>query len=266
MHTAHSQLLVFARKPAPVQVTWLGYPGTTGLPTIDYRLTDPYLDPPRLFDAFYSEESLRLPETFWCYDPLTDQPPVSALPALEAGAITFGCLNNFCKVNDGCLSLWAEVLRAVPRSRLLLRAPRGLARDHVLVVLQREGIAAERVEFVNMRPWPEYLKVYHRIDLGLDTLPYNGPTTSLDASWMGVPTLTLVGQTVVGRDGWSQLCNLGLKELAAETPEQIVALAAQLAGDLPRLQELRGTLRQRMSQSPLMDAPRFARNLERACR
>ena len=180
--------------------------------------------------------------------------------------ITFGCLNNFCKVNDGCLALWARVLQAVPRSRLLLLAPRGQARDRVLARLQQEGIAAARVEFADKQPRPEYLKLYHQIDLGLDPLPYNGHTTSLDAFWMGVPTLTLLGKTVVGRAGWSQLCNLGLKELAAETPEQYVALAAELAGDLPRLQELRGTLRQRMLQSPLMDANRFARHMEQAYR
>ena len=180
--------------------------------------------------------------------------------------ITFGCLNNFCKVNDGCLALWAQVLQAVPRSRLLLQAPRGPARDQVLARLNREGIAAARVEFADKRPRPEYLKLYHRIDLGLDPLPYNGHTTSLDAFWMGVPTLTLLGKTVVGRAGWSQLCNLGLKELAAETPEQFVAIAARLAGDLPRLQELRRTLRQRMSQSPLMDAGLFATHMEQAYR
>ena len=106
LHTANNRLLVFARKPAPVQVCWLGYPGTTGLSTIDYRLTDPYLDPPGLFDAFYSEESIRLPDTFWCYDPLTDRPTVNALPALNNGVVTFGCLNNFCKINDECLALW----------------------------------------------------------------------------------------------------------------------------------------------------------------
>ena len=266
MHTANNRLLVFARKPAPVQVAWLAYPGTTGLSTIDYRLTDPYLDPPGLFDAFYSEESIRLPDTFWCYDPLTDQPPVNALPALENGFITFGCLNNFCKVNDGCLALWAQVLQAVPQSRLLLLAPRGQAREHVLARLEQEGIAAPRVEFADRQPRLEYLKLYHRIDMALDPLPYNGHTTSLDAFWMGVPTLTLVGKTVVGRAGWSQLCNLGLQELAAETPEQYVALAARLAGDLSRLQELRGTLRQRMLRSPLMDGKRFARHVEQAYR
>jgi len=266
MHMDNNRLLVFARKPAPIQVAWLAYPGTTGLSTMDYRLTDPYLDPPGVFDAFYSEESIRLPDTFWCYDPLTDEPPVNALPALENGFITFGCLNNFRKVNDGCLARWAQVLQAVPQSRLLLLAPRGQQREYVLARLEQEGIVAPRLEFANQQPRLEYFKLYQRIDLGLDPLPFNGGTTTLDAFWMGVPTLTLVGQTVVGRAGWSQVCNLGLKELAAETPEQYVALAARLAGDLSRLQELRGTLRQRMLRSPLMDGERFARNMEQAYR
>ena len=148
----------------------------------------------------------------------------------------------------------------------LVAGPRGPVRDRVLARLHQEGIAGARVVFADKRPRPEYLKLYHQIDLGLDPLPYNGHTTSLDAFWMGVPTLTLLGKTVVGRAGWSQLCNLGLKELAAETPEQFVAIAAQLAGDLPRLQELRGTLRERMLRSPLMDARRFARNVELAYR
>src|SRR5262249_57411274 len=117
MHAAHNRLLMFAHKPAPVQVAWLGYPGTTGLSTMDYRLTDPYLDPPGLFDAFYSEESIRLPETFWCYDPMTDEPVVTSFPARESGIVTFSCLNNFCKVNEGGLALWADVFREVPRPR-----------------------------------------------------------------------------------------------------------------------------------------------------
>jgi predicted O-linked N-acetylglucosamine transferase (SPINDLY family) len=266
MHTAGNRLLVFARKPAPVQVTWLAYPGTTGLSAIDYRLTDPYFDPPRLFDDCYSEESFRLPDTFWCYSPLAETPPVNALPALQNGSITFGCLNHFCKINDGVLALWAQVLQAVPQSRLLLLTPRGQARERVLAKLAPAGIAASRLEFADRQPRREYLQQYQRIDLALDPFPCNGGTTTLDAFWMGVPTVTLVGKTVVGRAGWSQLCNLGLQELAAQTPEQYVARAAQLAGDLPRLQELRATLRQRMQQSPLMDAPRFARGVEQAYR
>jgi len=267
MHTANNRLLVFARKPAPVQAAWLAYPGTTGLSTMDYRLTDPYLDPPGLFDAFYSEESLRLPETFWCYDPLIDQPSAGALPARVNGVTTFGSLNNFFKFNDDCLRLWARVLLAVPQSRLLLLAPRDPARERVWGILEEEGIAPARVEFAADRlPRPEYFRLYHRIDVALDPLPYNGGTTTLDAFWMGVPTLTLIGKTVVGRAGWSQLCNLGLKELAAETPEEFIELAVQLAGDLPRLEELRASLRERMQQSPIMDGKRFARNMERAYR
>ena len=266
LHAANNKLLVFARKPAPVQVAWLGYPGTTGLSVIDYRLTDPYLDPPGMFDTFSSEEVVRLPDTFWCYDPGTQEPPVNALPALEAGFITFGCLNTFCKVNDGCLVLWAQVLRAVPNSRLLLRAPAGPTRDRVIAALQREGIAPSRVEFVGKVTRPEYLKLYHRIDVGLDPTPCNGHTTSLDSFWMGVPGLTLVGKTIVGRAGWSQLCNLGLQELAAESAEQFVARAVEWSADLQRLQALRGSLRQRMLKSPLMDGKRFAFYVEQAYR
>ncbi len=266
MHMADNRLLTFARKPAPVQITWVAYPGTTGLSAIDYRLTDPYLDPPGRFDDDYAEESLRLADTFWCYDPLCEPVPVTPLPALHNGYVTFGCLNNFCKLNDGVLSLWAKVLHAVPQARLLLLAPRGQARDSVLAQLQQEGIAAQRVEFADKQPRQGYLKLYQRMDVSLDPFPYNGHTTSFDAFWMGVPTITLIGQTVVGRAGWSQLCNLGLPELAAQTPEQYVALAAELAGDLPRLEELRGTLRGRMQRSPLMDGPRFARQVEQAYR
>jgi predicted O-linked N-acetylglucosamine transferase (SPINDLY family) len=266
MHMHGNRLPAFARRPAPIQVTWLAYPGTTGLSAIDYRLTDPYLDPPGLFETCYAEESVRL-ETFWCYDPLTDGPPVNALPAAASGVVTFGCLNHFSKVNDGCLALWADVLRAVPRSRLLLMAPPGEARGRVAAGLERAGVAATRVEFVGRTSRADYLGLYHRIDLGLDPAPYNGHTTSLDASWMGVPTVTLVSRrTAVGRAGWSQLCNLGLPELAAETPAEYVAIAARLAGEPSRLQEWRGTLRQRMRQSPLMDAPRFARQMEQAYR
>jgi predicted O-linked N-acetylglucosamine transferase (SPINDLY family) len=266
MHSANNRLLMFARKPAPVQAAWLAYPGTTGLWAIDYRLTDPYLDPPGRFDDLYSEESIRLPETFWCYDPLSDEPPVNALPALENDFITFGCLNNYCKVNEPCLALWAGVLREVQGSRLLLRAPRGNARNHVLAVFQREGIEGSRIEFVDTLPRKEYLRLYHRIDLGLDPIPCTGHTTSLDAFWMGVPTVTLVGDTVVGRAGWSQVCNLGLSDLAAQTPAQYVTLAAKWANNLAELKELRSTLRQRMQQSPLMDSKRFARHMEEAYR
>jgi predicted O-linked N-acetylglucosamine transferase (SPINDLY family) len=267
MHMAHNRLLVFARKPAPVQVCWLAYPASTGLGAIDYRLSDPYLDPPGMDESIYSERTVRLPDTFWCYDPLGGRNiPVNTLPALQAGFVTFGCLNNFCKINDDVLILWAQVLRQVPNSRLKLLASHGNHRRRTLDRLSEEGIAANRVEFVPRQSHQGYLELYHRIDLALDTFPYNGHTTSLDSFWMGVPVVTLVGQTAVTRAGWCQLSNLGLTELAAHTPEQFVRIAAELAADLPGLSELRRTLRSRMEHSPLMDAPRFASNVEAAYR
>jgi len=266
LHTAGNRLLVFARKPAPVLVTWAGYPGTTGLETIDYRLTDPYLDPPDLDDAVYAERSVRLPHTFWCFDPLCPDIAVNAPPSVENGFVTFGCLNNFCKVNDAAISLWARVLTAVSGSRLMLLAPQGSSRQRVLDQLARQGISADRIEFPPRQSRADYLHLYHRIDIALDTFPYNGHTTSLDAYWMGVPVITLAGQTVVGRAGVSQLSNLALTELIARTGEQYVRIAVDLAADPPRLTALRSTLRGHLQDSPLMDARRFARDIEAAYR
>ncbi len=271
---AGSRLLVFARKPAPIQVTWLGYPGTTGMDAIDYRLTDPWLDPPELEknpgqggtasracphaqsavssspqsaspgqdtadslrslavplvevgikEPVYAERTVHLPDSFWCYDPRGSDPSEAAelpdpgpLPALSAGRITFACLNNFCKVSDRALELWGRVMAALPTSRLVLLAPIGSRRQWVM---QKLGVAPDRVEFLTFQPRRKYLETYRRIDLCLDTLPYNGHTTSLDALWMGVPVVTLVGRTIVGRAGWSQLHNLDLTELAAHTDEE----------------------------------------------
>ncbi|MGA2232009.1 MAG: tetratricopeptide repeat protein [Tepidisphaeraceae bacterium] len=267
LHSCDNRLLVFAKKPAPVQVTWLGYPGTTGLKTIDYRLSDPYLDPTGMDESIYSERTVRLPETFWCYDPLDGRKvPVNSLPALEAGYVTFGCLNYFGKINDGTLDLWATILRQVDNSRLLLLAAQGSHRQRTLDRLAGKGIDPARIKFVNFRPHTEYLGLYHRIDVGLDSFPYNGHTTSLDSFWMGVPVITLVGLTAVARAGWCLLSNLGLGELAATSPEQFVRIAVDLANDLPRLKSLRSVLRSRIEASPLMDAQRFAGNIESAYR
>jgi len=266
LHTIGNRLRVFAHKPAPVQVTFAGYPGSTGLRAIDYRLTDPYLDPPGLNDDWYAEKSYRLPHSFWCYDPQTETPAVAPLPALPNGFVTFGCLNNFCKVNDGVLELWGRVLGAVEGSRLLLLAKQGSHRQRTRDFFVQQGIAAERIEFFSFKPRGEYLALYHQLDIGLDTFPYNGHTTSLDSFWMGVPVISLVGPTVVGRAGLSQLTNLGLEEMAAQRPEIFVGLAVELAGDLPRLQALRAGLRERMKGSPLMDATGFARDIEQAYR
>jgi len=265
MHMERNRLIVFARKPAPVQVTWLAYPGTTGLAAMDYRLTDPYLDPPGM-DASYVEKSIRLADSFWCYQPLGHEPEIGELPAWRNGYVTFGSLNNFCKVNDEVLRLWARVMMAVGRSRLMLMAPEGSVRERTLGFLEREGVLRERVMFVGKQPLARYFELYREFDVGLDTFPYNGHTTSLDSYWMGVPVVTLVGQTLVGRAGLSQLTNLGLAELVARTEEEFVAIAAGLAGNLGRAGALRASLRERMRASVLMDAGRFARSVEEAYR
>ena len=266
VHMARHRLLAFARRPAPVQVTWLGYPGTTGVAAIDYRLSDPHLDPPGDDrDALYAERTVRLPDTFWCYDPLTDGPPVGTLPAAKNGFVTFGCLNNFCKVTGPTLALWAAVLARVPRSRLLLLAPAGSARRRVLDALHAAaGIDAARVEFVGRQSRPAYLDTYSRIDVGLDTVPYAGHTTSLDAYWMGVPVVTLVGRSAAARAGWSQLSNLGQRDWAAHDDGQFIQIAAALAGDVDGLAAHRAALRARLLASPLMDGPRFAGGVEAA--
>ncbi len=262
MHMTDRRILAFARRPAPVQVCWLAYPGTTGLETMDYRLSDPFLDPPDADTSVYSEETVRLPDSFWCYDPLTDEPSVSSLPALTEGRITFGCLNHFRKVNVEVLRVWAKVLAAVPTSRLLLMAPQGSARERVRSVFEDGGVNVERIEFVDRCGRLDYLRRYRAIDICLDTFPSNGHTTSLDALWMGVPTVTLAGDTVVGRAGVCQAVNLGLPELIANAKEEYVQVASSLAANLERLSELRRTLRGRMKQSPLMDGPRFAQHVE----
>ena len=265
MHMIGRRLLTFARRPAPIQICWLAYPGTTGLETMDYRLSDPFLDPAdenTHEPSAYSEQTLRLPDSFWCYDPLTAVPEPTPLPALAKRRITFGCLNHFRKVNDGVLRLWARVLNAVSESRLMLLAPEGSVRERVRSLFEQAGVQPERIEFVARGSRLAYLSKYREIDICLDTFPYNGHTTSLDALWMGVPTVTLAGETVVGRAGVCQALNLGLPELIATTPEQYVRAASALSNDLEHLSGLRQTLRARLQQSPLMDGARFARNLE----
>jgi predicted O-linked N-acetylglucosamine transferase (SPINDLY family) len=269
MHMAGGRPKLMALKPAPVQVAWFAYPCTTGISAIDYRLTDPHLDPPGAHDDWYSEKSLRLPDSFWCYDafgmesdPAAKLPDPLPPPAKRNGFITFGCLNNFCKINAPILDLWARVMQEVNGSRLRLLAPRGQARDRTWKRFAANGISPDRIEFVDFQPRKSYLAEFTKIDLCLDTLPYNGHTTSLDSFWMGVPVVTRVGETVVGRAGVSQLANLGLPELAGADDESFVKIAVELANDLPRLAELHGGLRDRMLASPLCDASKFARGIE----
>ena len=274
MHSKDNRLLTFARKPAPVQVTYLAYPGTTGLSTIDYRLTDPYLDPPSTGsgqapgenDQFYTEESVRLPRTYWCYVAPWQAAAPSALPAVQNGFVTFGCLNNFSKISSAAWESWRELLGRVPDSRLLLYSREGAHRDRVRREFAESGVDPRRIDFVPRLPGPEYFLQYHRIDIGLDPFPYPGGTTSCDALWMGVPVVSLAGENAVSRGGASILSNVGLPQLLARTRRQYVQIAVDLAADLERLAALRAGLRAQMQASPLMDAPQFARDVEAAFR
>jgi protein O-GlcNAc transferase len=268
-HTSGNRLWMFVLRPAPVQVSFAGYPAATGVPMIDYRLSDPYLEPEGEVPEegpLGGERLVRLPHSFWCYDPLGETVEVNELPAMGTGRVTFGCLNNFCKINAGVLGHWAAAIREVEGSRLLILAPEGSHRQTAVGVVERCGVEGSRVEFVSRRPRREYLELYHRIDIGLDTLPYNGHTTSLDAMWMGVPVVTLVGKGPLGRAGLSQLSNVGMGELATSDAGAFVSKTAALARDLPRLAETRRSLRSRMQASPLMDARGFAGAIEKAYR
>ncbi len=222
MHMAGNRLLLFARKPAPVQATYLAYAGTTGLETIDYRITDPHLDPPGSSDENYAERSIRLAETYWCYEPPIDSLEMSPLPAAAKGFVTLGCLNNFCKITPETFLTWSRLLIAVPNSRLLLHATVGSHRDHLHKKLSDQGVDPNRLTFVDRLALPQYMQQYQSIDIGLDPFPYVGGTTTCDALWMGVPVVTLRGQTAISRGGASILTNIGISELIAESPEQYV--------------------------------------------
>jgi predicted O-linked N-acetylglucosamine transferase (SPINDLY family) len=260
MHMRSGRLLVFARKPAPVQVVYLAYTGTTGLEAIDYRITDPYLDPPGS-EGFYVEQSAALSRSYWCFQPVTELEE-SPLPAERAGYITFGALNNFCKASNAALEAWSRVLAAVPESRLIVFTVEGEHRNRLRERFARAGVEGNRIEFAGRNSMADYMKLYQRIDIALDSFPYAGGTTTCDALWMGVPVVTLAGQTAIGRGGVSILNNIGLPELVATSPEEYVRIAARLAGDRNRLSELRRGMRQRMLRSPLMDAKGFAADME----
>jgi len=264
LHTAGNRLPMFTLRPAPVQVTWLGYPGSTGVPDIGYRLTDAQMDPPEAEPEWSAEEPVRLPDCWCCYQPAGEIPEINALPALSAKGVTFGSLSNFAKVNQGVLALWARTLGAVDGSSLLMSCPEGRTRERVRAFFSARGIGTERVDFVGPLSHWDYLRHYQKMDLGLDPFPCNGMTTTCDALWMGVPVLTLPGEMPVSRAGLSLLSTIGLGELAASSEEDYVRLAVEWAGNLPRLANLRATLRARMQASPLMDAPQFARNVEAA--
>jgi predicted O-linked N-acetylglucosamine transferase (SPINDLY family) len=266
-HTANSRLGVFASKPAPVQITYLGYPNTTGLKAIDYRLTDAVADPVGE-PVRHTEELVRMPHAF-CYAVLENAPETVPPPACDSGRVTFGSLHNLAKLNGQVLDLWCAILRAVPSSRLLVfrHTLQGSALQYFRGQLTQRGIGPDRFELCNtLGASPNYLNVYPSVDIALDAFPWNGHTTACEALWMGVPVITLYGQRYAGRMAASALTALGLTELIARSAEDYVAIAADWAADVDRLVRLRAGLRERMRTSALCDAAAFTRRLEETYR
>ncbi len=266
VHSGRNRLLAFASKPAPVQMTYLGYCSTTGVDAIDYRLTDRYLDPPDADLDHYAEQSIRLPACYWCYSAPQRAEGADFPVERRAGPPTFGCLNNFAKVTPATLRLWARLLLAVPSARLLLHARAGAQCRSAIDTLRRAGIDASRVNFVGRKPLAEYLSTYRDIDVALDPFPFGGGTTTCDALWMGVPVVTLAGRTAVSRAGSSLLTNAGLGHLVADSADRYVELGSALMRDRARLGAARAAQRFKLESSQVMDLKRFVRDLENAYR
>lgn len=267
-HTAHNRLPMFAWKPAPVQVSWLGYFATTGLPAIDYFVADPWTLPASQEGSF-TENIWRLPETRLCFTPPDVEVAVSPLPALSNQFVTFGCFNNLSKMNAEVVALWARILNAVPGSRLFLLAPQFKENTVVQTVVDRfgdQGVAPARLELEAAVPRADYLAAYQRIDIALDPFPFPGGTTTMEALWMGVPVLTLAGERFLSRQGVGLMMNAELPEWVAKDKEDYLNKAVSLAMDWPQLSVLRTSLRQQVLASPVFDAPRFAQHFEEAIR
>jgi predicted O-linked N-acetylglucosamine transferase (SPINDLY family) len=256
--------LVFARKPAPIQITWIGYEGTTGLATMDYLLADRYVVPEGT-EQYYREHVLRMPDGYLCYDPPAAAPPVGPPPSLAKGYTTFGSFNNLAKITPEVVAVWAKILRRAPTTRLVLKY-RGLGdptvKQRYLDLFAAHDVGPQRLELLPWTSYAEYLETYHEVDVALDPFPFSGSATTCDALWMGVPVVTCPGETFASRHSLSHLSNVGLTETIAHDLDEYVELAVVLAADLPRLSGLRAGLRQRMAASPLCDGKRFATHLE----
>jgi predicted O-linked N-acetylglucosamine transferase (SPINDLY family) len=265
-HTAHNRLPVFAWKPAPVQVSWLGYFATTGVAEMDYFLADK-VGVPEAQQEQFTETVLYLPDTRLCFTAREVDLPVAPLPALANGMVTFGCFQTLAKLGDGVLEAWGEILAALPDATLRIQCKQLGEPAQVEQLLQRlwkYGIAPARVATHGASNRETYLAAYAEVDVILDTFPYPGGTTTCEALWMGVPTLTLAGDSLLARQGASLLTAAGLEEWVATSKEEYVAKSIALASDQSKLVALRAVLRQQVLASPLFDAPRFARNFEDA--
>ena len=262
-HTARNRLPVFARKPAPVQITYLGYLGTTGLSAMDYLITDRHIDPEGISDACYAERLLRMSDSLWCYRPGADMPEIPPLPALSRSYLTFGSFNNFNKIDQPTLDLWAALLRALPTSRLMMLAvAEGETQHRLLRRFAELGIDAQRLELHGNLPIAEYRRKLLEVDITLDPVTVNGATTTCESLWMGVPVMSLVGARFPSRAGLSILSTVGLSDFAVASREDYIHIATHLADNLPLLAEIRAGLRAHVAASPLIDEVGFTRNLE----
>jgi predicted O-linked N-acetylglucosamine transferase (SPINDLY family) len=264
-HMAGNRLGVFARRPAPVQVTYVGHPNTTGMNSMGYRLTDPYLDPVGGdSDGRHTERLARLPRVFGCYQPPEEPLDVAPAPLTATGGrVTFGCLNNPAKVTVPVLELWARLLAAVPGSTLVLL---GQPHDAAAGAMRAAGVDPNRVRWLGRLRRTDYLRAFGQIDVALDPFPYNGQTTTCDGFWAGVPMVALAGDAYVSRMGGCLLRQVGLEDLIAATPDEYVATAARLAADTDRLVTLRRTLRERLIESAVVRAQPLAADIEAAYR
>jgi protein O-GlcNAc transferase len=265
-HTAWNRLPLFAQKPAAIQIAWLGYPNTTGLAAMDYRITDAVADPPGATEHLHTERLVRLPVSAWCYRAPEVSPPVVPLPALASGYVTFGSCNSMVKINEDLLTLWAEILGNVPGSRLYLKN-KSVAfpqvQERIRKWLMGRGIEGHRLMVCpKLDGEYEHLEQYGRMDISLDTYPYHGTTTTCESLWMGVPVVTLAGDSHRSRVSASLLSQIGHGEWVAESRERYVTIASALAADLPGLSQTRLSLREQLRQSPLMDEVRFTRDME----
>jgi predicted O-linked N-acetylglucosamine transferase (SPINDLY family) len=266
-HAGSARLGVFARRPAPVQASWLGYLHSTGLARMHYRISDARADPPGAADRLHSERLARLPHAIWCFRPPLALEHAAAPPCARGRDFTFGSFQHLPKVSPTARRLWAEILRGVPGSRLLMAGvPEGRAREDLRRDFREAGVDASRLGLRARMPLAAYYRLYDEVDMVLDTMPYGGGTTTFDALWMGVPVVTLAGERSAGRSAASILGVLGLEDWVAGSEEQYVRLARERAGEPGRIAELRGQLRARLRASPLMDEAGFARDMEAAIR
>jgi protein O-GlcNAc transferase len=262
-HTTGNRLSLIAARAAPVQLTWAGYVGTVGLDTLDGIIADPVEIPPE-DEQYYVEKVIRLPDCYVCYHPPMDAPEVAPLPSLSGGRFTFGCFNRPAKINESVARAWSRILDEVPDSRILMvygGLQEAATQDALRGMFARGGVPRDRVELIGLSDQAKIVLAYGDVDLALDPFPYSAGVTTLEAMWMGVPTVTCVGDTFAGRHSAAHLTAAGLREFCLPDVDGYVAAAVSWSRRREELAELRGGLRERVQASPLCDAPRFAQNL-----